>query len=53
MLEGTCITGGPSEVAEKIRAAERAGLREVSLLPPMMYLREIAREFAREVIPRI
>lgn len=53
MIEGTCIVGGPSEVAEKIRAAGRAGLKEVSLLPPMMHLREIAREFAQKVIPLI
>jgi len=53
MIEGTCIVGGPSEVAEKIRVAGRAGLKEVSLLPPMMHLREIAREFAQQVIPRI
>ena len=51
MIEGTCIVGGPSEVAEKLRAAGRAGLKEVSLLPPLMHLRHVAKEFATKVIP--
>lgn len=53
MIEGTCIVGGPSEVAERIRAAGRAGLKEVSLLPPLMHLRDVAREFAQKVIPLV
>jgi alkanesulfonate monooxygenase SsuD/methylene tetrahydromethanopterin reductase-like flavin-dependent oxidoreductase (luciferase family) len=51
MIEGTCIVGEPAEVAEKIRAAGRAGLKEVSLLPPLMHLRHVARDFAEKVIP--
>ncbi len=51
MIEGTSIAGGPSEVAEKIRAAEKNGLREVSLLPPLKHIREIAKDFAENVIP--
>ena len=53
MIEGTSIVGGPSEVAEKIRAAEKLGLSEVSLLPPLDHLRSTATDFAREVIPLI
>ncbi len=53
MIEGTSIVGGPSEIAEKIRAAEKVGLREVSLLPPLDHLRSTATDFAREVIPLI
>lgn len=53
MIEGTCIVGGPSEVAEKIRAAGRAGLKEISLLPPLLHLRDVARDFATQVIPLI
>jgi alkanesulfonate monooxygenase SsuD/methylene tetrahydromethanopterin reductase-like flavin-dependent oxidoreductase (luciferase family) len=51
MIEGTCIVGEPQEVAAKIRAAGAAGLKEVSLLPPLMHLREVARDFAKKVIP--
>ena len=51
MIEGTSMVGSPSEIAEKIRDAERNGLREVSLLPPLKHLREAAKEFAEQVIP--
>jgi alkanesulfonate monooxygenase SsuD/methylene tetrahydromethanopterin reductase-like flavin-dependent oxidoreductase (luciferase family) len=51
MLEGTSIVGGPSEVAEKIRAAAKHGLGEVSLLPPLAHMREVAADFAKQVIP--
>lgn len=51
MIEGTSIVGGPSEIAEKIREAEKHGLCEVSLLPPLGHLREVARDFAERVIP--
>ncbi len=52
-IEGTCITGDPNEVAEKIRKAEAAGLSEVSLLPPLAYAREVVRDFAQKVMPLI
>ena len=53
MIEGTIIVGGPDEVIEKLRAAEAAGLREVSLLPPLAHLRETAKDFAEQVIARL
>ena len=43
MIEGTTMIGGASEIAEKIRQAEKDGLREVSLLPPLAHIREVAR----------
>ena len=51
MIDGTAMVGSASEIAEKIRLAEKHGLREVSLLPPLAHLREMATEFARQVIP--
>lgn len=51
MIEGTTLVGGPSELAEQIRAAEANGLGEVSLLPPLAHIREVARDFAEQVIP--
>ena len=53
MIEGTIIVGGPADIVDKLRAAEAAGLREVSLLPPLAHLRETARDFAEQVIPRL
>ncbi len=51
MIEGTSIVGGPSEIAEKLKVAEKNGLKEVSLLPPLKHIREIANDFANEIIP--
>lgn len=51
MIDGTSLVGGASEIAEKIRAAEKNGLNEVSLLPPLAQVRETARDFAEQVIP--
>lgn len=53
MIRGTCMVGGPAEVAEQIRNAGKAGLKEVSLLPPLAHLRDVAREFAQKVIPLV
>ncbi len=52
-IEGTCIVGGPQEIAEKIRKAEAAGLSEVSILPPLKHAHAVARDFAQKVIPLI
>ncbi len=51
MIEGTSLVGGPSEIAEQIRAAGNNGLHEVSLLPPLAHIRAVARDFAEQVIP--
>lgn len=50
-IDGTSMVGGPSEIAEKIRIAENNGLKEVSLLPPLPHIREMAKDFAEKVIP--
>lgn len=52
-IEGACMVGGPSEIAEQIRAAEKLGLNEVSLLPPLNQIREVAKDFAEQVIPLV
>ncbi len=51
MIDGTSLVGSPAEIAEKIRQAEKNGLNEVSLLPPLSHVRDVAREFAEKVIP--
>ena len=47
MIEGSHLVGSPSEIAEQIRKAETAGLREISLLPPMAVFRESMRDFGQ------
>jgi alkanesulfonate monooxygenase SsuD/methylene tetrahydromethanopterin reductase-like flavin-dependent oxidoreductase (luciferase family) len=51
-IRAAALVGEPDEIVEQIRAAERAGLREVVLLPPMAYARKVFREFAEHVIRR-
>ena len=51
MIEGTSMVGSPSEIAEKIKEAEKNGLTEVSLLPPLTHIRSTSKDFAEQVIP--
>jgi len=46
------LAGTPDEVIGQLRAAEAAGLREITLLPPMDQARELFRDFAQQVIAR-
>jgi len=48
-IEGVCLVGSASEIAERVHKAEAAGLNEVILLPPMAALREVMNDF-RQVI---
>ncbi|MGH7857584.1 MAG: LLM class flavin-dependent oxidoreductase, partial [Candidatus Binatia bacterium] len=51
-IGGSQLVGEPDELVERIRAAEKAGLREVSLLPPMASARKVFRDFAEQVMRR-
>jgi hypothetical protein len=54
MIDGTCDGRQPQlKSPRRSRSPAVHGLKEVSLLPPMMHIREIAREFAQKVIPLI
>jgi alkanesulfonate monooxygenase SsuD/methylene tetrahydromethanopterin reductase-like flavin-dependent oxidoreductase (luciferase family) len=44
------LVGEPDEIIDMLRRAERAGLREVTLLPPMAGARKIYKDFAQHVI---
>ena len=46
------LVGEPDEIIDTLRAAEAAGLREVTLLPPMASARKVLRDFAEKVIAR-
>ncbi len=51
LIEACCLVGTPDEIAEKLRKAEAAGLREISALCSATSQRELLRDFA-EVIKR-
>jgi len=53
MITGTALAGTPEEIAEQIRAAEAAGLKEVSILPGIAFARETARDFMEKVVPLV
>ena len=46
------LAGEPEEIIHKLRAAEKAGLREITLLPPMDHARQVFHDFATHVIAR-
>jgi alkanesulfonate monooxygenase SsuD/methylene tetrahydromethanopterin reductase-like flavin-dependent oxidoreductase (luciferase family) len=47
------LVGEPDQILERLRALERAGLQEVTLLPPMAQARGIHKDFAEQIIARI
>jgi alkanesulfonate monooxygenase SsuD/methylene tetrahydromethanopterin reductase-like flavin-dependent oxidoreductase (luciferase family) len=50
-IRGTCLVGTPEEIIAQIRAMEQAGIKEVLVLPPADFQRNIFRDFAEYVIP--
>ena len=46
------LVGEPDEILAMLKEHERAGLREVTLLPPMANARELLREFATRVMEK-
>ncbi len=51
-IAGTCLVGEPAAIVEQLRKAERGGLKEVTLLPPMASARKVLKDFADEVMRR-
>lgn len=51
-IAGACLVGEPAAIVEQLRQAERGGLREVTLLPPMASARKVLKDFADEVMRR-
>ena len=49
-IQGTSLVGTPEEIIERIREAERAGMRELTVLPPTETNREMITEFAELVM---
>jgi alkanesulfonate monooxygenase SsuD/methylene tetrahydromethanopterin reductase-like flavin-dependent oxidoreductase (luciferase family) len=51
-IRASVLVGEPAELVERIRQAEKAGLKEVGLLPPMAEARAVFRDFAEQVMRR-
>jgi 5,10-methylenetetrahydromethanopterin reductase len=50
-IRAGCLVGRPEEIAEQIRASEKAGMRETVLWPPMDRERKVYRDFAEMIFP--
>ena len=46
------LVGEPDEILNRIRELEKAGLREVVLLPPIAVARSNFKDFAEQIIAR-
>ncbi len=51
-IETWILAGEPDAIIARLRAAEQAGLREITLLPPMDHARRVFHDFATQVIAR-
>lgn len=51
-IRASMLVGEPAELIERIRQVEKAGLKEIGLLPPMAEARTVFEEFAEHVIRR-
>jgi alkanesulfonate monooxygenase SsuD/methylene tetrahydromethanopterin reductase-like flavin-dependent oxidoreductase (luciferase family) len=51
-IQGSCIVGEPDDIVSQLRQAEKAGIREVTLLPPIDYARSILKDFSEKIISR-
>ena len=51
-IQATSLVGSPDEICARLRAAERAGLRELTVLPPSDTNRAMLKEFAELIMHR-
>jgi hypothetical protein len=51
-IKGSCLVGEPDEIIGQVRTAEKAGLKEMTLLPPMASARKVFKDFAEQVMAR-
>ncbi len=50
-IRAGCVIGTPEEIIAQLRAMEEAGIREITLWPPMDHERRVFRDFAELVMP--
>jgi alkanesulfonate monooxygenase SsuD/methylene tetrahydromethanopterin reductase-like flavin-dependent oxidoreductase (luciferase family) len=53
LIRATCLTGTPEELAERIPALEREGLRQIMLYPPLNRQYRVIEDFADRVMARL
>ena len=51
-IRASIMVGTPEELIGRIRDVEKAGLKEIALLPPMASARAVFKDFAEQVIRR-
>jgi 5,10-methylenetetrahydromethanopterin reductase len=51
-IRASILVGTPEELIDRIRASEKAGLKEIGLLPPMAEARNVFKDFAEQVMRR-
>ena len=52
VIKGTTLVGSADEIIDRLHAAERAGLNEITVLPPTETSREMLGEFAEQIMAR-
>jgi 5,10-methylenetetrahydromethanopterin reductase len=53
LIAATCLAGTPAEVAERVRALEQQGLRQLMLYPPLNRQYRVIEDFAENVMTRL
>jgi len=53
LIDATCLTGVPEEIAERIRSLEQEGLRQMMLYPPLFRQYRAIEDFADKVMARL
>ena len=51
-IQAACLVGEPEEIIHQIRAVEKAGLKEITLLPPMAAARTVFKDFSEQIMQR-
>ncbi|NQV20348.1 MAG: LLM class flavin-dependent oxidoreductase [Rhodospirillales bacterium] len=51
-IQTFCLAGEPDEIIDELRRREKSGLKEITLLPPMDYARNVFRDFSELVMAK-
>lgn len=51
LIESSCIVGTAPQIADRMRALEAAGLRQVMVLPPLHVKEAVLRDLSEQVMP--
>ncbi len=51
-IKGSCLVGEPDEIIDYIRRSETAGLKEITLLPPMASARKVFKDFSDHIMAK-